>query len=165
VLAELVRGSLFPVLQSQRDAWLAQLPLLREVAGHTGMMYLEYAIPRMGHRIDSVVLVNGIILTIEFKIDAKEYLRGDIDQAYDYAIDLKYFHEASHDLPVVPILVASRAHARPFSLAPHPRVSGLYQTICTNAEDLASTWLLGSILGKLFQEPAKDLIHVLPRTD
>lgn len=140
VLAELVRGSLFSVLQSQRDAWLAQFPLLRRaLAGHKGMVYLEYAIPRMGHRVDAVVLVNGIVLTIEFKIDAKEYFRSDIDQAYDYAIDLKYFHEASHNLSVVPILVASRAKSKPFILAPHARVSGLYQTICTNAEDLAST--------------------------
>jgi len=140
VLAELVRGSLFSVLQSQRDAWLAQFPLLRKaLAGHTGMVYLEYAIPRMGHRVDAVVLVDGIVLAIEFKIDAKEYLRSDIDQSYDYAIDLKYFHEASHNLSVVPILVASRAKTKPFILVPHARVSGLYQTICTNAEDLTST--------------------------
>ena len=140
VLAELVRGNSFSVLQSQRDAWLAQFPLLRKaLAGNTGMVYLEYAIPRMGHRVDAVVLVNGIVLAIEFKIDAKEYFRSDIDQAYDYAIDLKYFHEASHNLSVVPILVASCAKAKPFTLAPHARVSGLYKTICTNAEDLAST--------------------------
>ncbi len=148
VLAELVRSSIFPVLQSQRDAWLAQLPLLRRsLAGHTGMLYLEFAIPRMGHRADAVVLVNGIVLAIEFKIDAKEYLRSDIDQAYDYAIDLKYFHEASHNLSVVPILVASRAGPRPFVLAPHPRVSGLYQTICTNAEDFAST--INRVIGQM----------------
>jgi hypothetical protein len=148
VLAELVRGSLFPVLQSQRDAWLAQLPLLRKaLAGHSGMMYLEFAIPRMGHRVDAVVLVNGIVLTIEFKIDAKEYLRSDIDQAYDYAIDLKYFHEASHNLSVVPILVASRAKTRIFLLAPHARVSGLCQPICTNAEDLAAT--INCVISKL----------------
>jgi hypothetical protein len=103
------------------------------------MVYLEFEIPRMGHRIDAVVLVNGIVLTIEFKIDAKEYIRSDIDQAYDYAIDLKYFHEASHNLSVVPILVASRAKTKPFILVANPRVSGLYQTICSNAENLAST--------------------------
>jgi hypothetical protein len=148
VLAELVRGSLFPVLQSQRDAWLAQLPFLRKaLAGHPGMIHLEYAIPRMGHRVDAVALVNGIVLAIEFKIDAKEYYRSDIDQAYDYAIDLKYFHEASHNLSVVPILVASCAKARPFIFTPHPRVSGLFQTICTNAEDLAST--INRVMGQV----------------
>jgi hypothetical protein len=139
VLAELVRGSLFPVLQSQRDAWIAELPLLRNaLAAHRGMVYLEFEIPRMGRRVDAVVIVNGIVLAIEFKMDAKEYSKSDIDQAYDYAIDLKYFHEASHNLSVVPILVASHAHERTLKLTPHPRVSGLYQTICTNAEDLTS---------------------------
>jgi hypothetical protein len=139
VLAELVRGSLFPVLQSQRDAWIAEVPLLRNaLAAHRGMVYLEFAIPRMGRRVDAVVIINGIVLAIEFKMDAKEYSKSDIDQAYDYAIDLKYFHEASHNLSVVPILVASHAHDRSFKLTPHTRVSGLYQTICTNAEGLAS---------------------------
>ncbi len=140
VLADLVRGSVFPVLQSQRDAWLAELFLLRRaLVGRTGMLYLEFAIPRMGQRIDAVVLVNGIILAIEFKIDATEHLRSDIDQAYDYAIDLKYFHEASHHLSVVPILVASRAKAKAFTCTPHARVAGLYQPICTNAEELVTT--------------------------
>ena len=148
VLAELVRGSSFAVLQSQRDAWIAELSLLRKaLTAHTGMVYLEYAIPRMGHRVDAVVMVNGIVLAIEFKMDAKEYLRSDVDQAYDYAIDLKYFHEGSHNLSVVPILVASRALARPFKLAPHTRVPGLYQTICTNAEDLATN--IDRVIGEL----------------
>jgi hypothetical protein len=151
VLAELVRRSPFPVLQSQRDAWLAQLPILRKaLAGHTGKMYLEFAVPRMGHRVDAVALVNGIVLAVELKIGSTEYLQSDIDQAYDYAIDLKYFHEASHELSVVPILVASHAGARSFVLAPHTRESGLFQTICTNAEDLAAA--INRILGQL---PAK----------
>jgi len=148
VLAELVRGSLFPILQSQRDAWLAELPFLRRaLASHTGMVYLEFAIPRMGHRVDAVVLINGIVLAIEFKIDAKEYFQSDVDQVYDYAIDLKYFHEASHNLSVVPILVASRAKTRLFLLTPHGRISGLCQPICTNAEDLAAT--INCVISKL----------------
>ncbi len=125
-----------------------ELPFLRRaLAGHIGNIYLEFTIPRMGHRVDAVVLVNGILLAIEFKIDVKEYFQGDIDQAYDYAIDLKYFHEGSHNLSVVPILVASEAIARPVILVPHARVAGLHQTICTNGEDLAST--INFIIGKL----------------
>lgn len=140
ILSKLVIGSSFPILQSQKDAWRAELPLLRRgLAGHSGMLYLEFEIPRMGHRVDAVVLINGIVLAIEFKIDAKEYSLSDIDQAYDYAIDLKYFHEGSHNLSVVPILMASLAKTRPFSLVSHTRVPGLYQPLCTNAEKLDST--------------------------
>jgi hypothetical protein len=74
VLAELVRSSSFSVLQSQRDAWLAEFSLLRKaLGGYAGTVYLEFEIPRMGHRVDAIVLVSGIVLAIEFKIDAKEY--------------------------------------------------------------------------------------------
>ncbi len=139
VLAELVRGSSFPVVQTQRDAWLTELPILRKaLAGHIGAVHLEFSIPRMGHRVDAVVLVNGIVLVIEFKIDAKEFSLADMDQVYDYAIDLKYFHEASHNLRVIPILVASRAKGRPLLVVHHGRVPGLYKTICTNADELPS---------------------------
>jgi len=151
VEAELINGSLFDILQSQRDAWMAEIQLLRKVlAGHDGKVYLEFAIPRMGHRVDAVVLINGIITAIEFKIGANKYLRNDIDQAYDYALDLKYFHEGTHNLPVVPILVASCAKKLSFSLVSHPRVHGLYQPVCANADNLAQT-----IRGIVHSLPAK----------
>jgi hypothetical protein len=156
VQAELLRRSLFDILQTQRDAWLAEISLLRKALdGHVGKVYLEFAIPRMGHRVDAVVLINGIVLAIEFKIDSKEYLLSDIDQAYDYAIDLKYFHEGSHNLSVVPLLVSSLAKCRPFLLVSHTRIAGLYQPICTNAEELAST--ISQVISEL---PAQ---HVDPK--
>lgn len=137
VLAELVRGSSFDVTEAQRDAWLAEMPILRRtLSSLTGMLLLEFSIPRMGQRVDAVVLVDGIILSIEFKIGAKEYSTEDIDQTYDYAIDIKYFHEGSHDLPVVPILVATHAKDKHSELVRHARVDGLFQTVCANAENL-----------------------------
>src|SRR5262249_28106493 len=36
-----------------------------------------------------------------------------IDQAWDYALDLKNFHEGSHAAPVVPILIATGASTSP----------------------------------------------------
>ena len=93
----------------------------------------------MGRRIDAVVLIDGIIISIEFKINANHYLQADIDQAYDYALDLKYFHEASHNATVVPILVASEAHALPIVFQQHTRIQGLYVPLCTNKNNLTST--------------------------
>jgi hypothetical protein len=150
VLAGLVRGSEFPVLEAQRDAWLAQLGILREAlatrgngdsaecdsAHRTGMVCLELVIPRMGRRVDAVVLFEGVVLAIEFKIDAQVFLRADVDQAFDYAADLKYFHETSHGLSVVPILVATQAASVPVRLDVHHMVPGLYRTVCTNARGL-----------------------------
>lgn len=137
VLAGLVRGSEFSVLEAQRDAWLMQLGVLRgALAGMTGMVYLELVIPRMGRRVDAVVLLEGVVLAIEFKCDAQAFLRADIDQAFDYAADLKYFHETTHALSVVPVLVATEAAAVPVRLEAHRGVPGLYRTVCTNARGL-----------------------------
>jgi hypothetical protein len=140
VLAQLVRGSAFTVLQSQRDAWLAQLPLLRNALRDlSGRVYLEFTVPRIGSRVDAIVLIRGLVFVIEFKVGAREFNAEDIDQAYDYAMDLKYFHEASHNLPVVPILVATDAGDWPFKLVEHKRITGLYQTVCSNAIALPGT--------------------------
>ncbi len=141
VLGVLARNSMFPILQTQRDAWLSQFQLLRDaLRGRKGKVYLEFEVPRIGHRIDTVVLLDGIVFAIEFKIEAQHYQRSDIDQAYDYAIDLKYFHEGSHNLNVVPILVATHAKTVPITIVAHQREQGLYKTVCTNAEGLRGTF-------------------------
>ena len=149
VLAQLVLGSDFPILQTQRDAWLAELSLLRSALnGHSGRIYLEFAIPRMGHRVDAILLIHGLVLVVEFKIGATEYTSADFDQAYDYAMDLKYFHEASHNLSVVPILVATQANPKPFRLVQHRRIAGLYETVCC---------------GKNLHETISQLLNALPQ--
>jgi len=137
VLAELVRGSAYPILQSQKDAWLEQLPILRHaLAEKTGAIHLEFSIPRMGHRADAVLLIEGVVIVLEFKIGEKAYLLSDVDQVFDYALDLKYFHEGSHNLSVVPVLVASQAKKPSIKLISHPTISGLYKPICVNGEGL-----------------------------
>ncbi len=138
VLSELVRGSEFPIQQTQRDAWLYELPLLRNsLVGFGGRIYLEFTIPRMGHRVDAIILINGILIVIEFKVGAKQHRTGDIDQIIDYALDLKYFHEGSHDLTLIPLVVATHASVMKGDLVPHQRIPGLFRTICINAEGLA----------------------------
>lgn len=140
VLSELVRGSEFPIQQTQRDAWLYELPLLRNaLVGHEGRIYLEFTIPRMGHRVDTIILINGILIVVEFKVGATQFHLGDIDQVYDYVLDLKYFHEGSHDLTVIPLVVATHSTITPVNLVPHQRIQGLFRTICINADGLAST--------------------------
>lgn len=137
ILAELVLGSTFSILEIQRNAWVKEISILRAALQNIdGWLSLEFDIPRMGRRIDAVIIINGIVIAIEFKIAADHYLLADIDQAYDYAIDLKYFHEASHNLTVIPLLVATNAPAKPLELQQHPRIPGLYRPILTNQTDL-----------------------------
>lgn len=74
-----------------------------------GDIIFEYTVPRIGTRIDIVLIVKGIIFLLEFKVGAKEYNRRSKDQVMDYALDLKYFHEQSKMVKIVSILVATKA--------------------------------------------------------
>lgn len=74
-----------------------------------GAIYFEYAIPRMGKRIDVLLIINSVLLVLEFKTGEKEYHGYHIDQVWDYTLDLKNFHETSHDKIIIPILVATNA--------------------------------------------------------
>jgi hypothetical protein len=77
----------------------------------TGALFLEFNIPRMGRRIDAVLLVGPVVFVIEFKVGESEFERAAVDQVWDYALDLKNFHEASHAVSIVPILIATGAMA------------------------------------------------------
>lgn len=109
ILGHLVENSGFDVLTSQRDAWLEEVVILRQqLAGIEGSIFFEFSIPRMGRRIDVVLLIGPVVFAVEFKVGADAFDRAAIEQAWDYALDLKNFHQASHYLPIVPILVATK---------------------------------------------------------
>jgi len=61
----------------------------------------------MGKRVDAVLLVGPVVFVVEFKVGAAILDRSAIEQVWDYALDLKNFHEASHHLPIVPIATAT----------------------------------------------------------
>jgi hypothetical protein len=110
ILGQLVRGSGFAIEQTQRDAWLEQVRILKNKLRDTeGRIYFEYAIPRMGKRIDVVLLLGSVIFVLEFKIGEKEFTRYALNQAWDYALDLKNFHETSRELFIAPVVIATNA--------------------------------------------------------
>ena len=114
IIGRLASNCDFPVRQTQRDAWLEQIRLLQgQLLGLNGSVFLEFSIPRMGRRIDAVLLINSIVFVIEFKVGDSVFDRAAVDQVWDYALDLKNFHEASHSASIVPILVATAASASP----------------------------------------------------
>ena len=61
----------------------------------------------MGRRIDVVLIIQSVVFVLEFKVGAKDFSANAIDQVFDYALDLKNFHETSHPLVVAPMLVAT----------------------------------------------------------
>jgi hypothetical protein len=110
ILGTLAKNGSFAILETQRDAWVAQIEFLRErLHGLSGAIFFEFSIPRMGRRIDVVLLIAGVVFVVEFKIGASTFDGAAIDQVWDYALDLKNFHEASHQLTIVPLLVATDA--------------------------------------------------------
>jgi hypothetical protein len=97
---------------TQLHAWRQQIALLRTaLAGLPGTcrVLFEYPLLRLGRRIDTVLLTEGAILVLEFKVGATSISVIDRQQTEDYALDLLNFHAESRAHPVVPILVATQA--------------------------------------------------------
>lgn len=118
ILGKLAQGNEFSLEQTQRDAWLEEIRILKKVLElHEGTVYFEYSIPRMGKRIDVVLVIDHIIFVLEFKVGEKEFPAYAIDQVWDYALDLKNFHETSHDCHIAPVLVATNADINVVTIA------------------------------------------------
>lgn len=111
ILGALAQLHGFSLEIQQRNAWQEQIRLLKNALADikTGRVFFEFSIPRMGKRADVVLLISGIIFVIEFKVGADKFDRVALEQVHDYALDLKNFHRGSHELPILPILVATKA--------------------------------------------------------
>lgn len=107
ILGELTRHHHFPVEAGQRQAWLRQIDVMRGALAGCGAftLHFEFAIPRMGKRADAVLILGRVIFVLEFKDGEADYAAAAIEQVEDYALDLKNFHEGSHDLAIVPVLI------------------------------------------------------------
>lgn len=98
----------------QINAWRKQITILKnQLTEFDGQIYFEFAIPRMGKRVDNIVITNNVAFIIEFKVGDGGYEKHAIEQVIDYTIDLKNFHEGSHDIKLIPVLVATNARSVP----------------------------------------------------
>lgn len=116
LFGELARKLPFALEPTQTVAWEYQIQHLRQlaIALPAAHFFMEFLIPRMGRRADLIVIHAGIIFVVEYKLGAQQFDRSSLDQVYGYGLDLKHFHETSHDRPVVPILVATELAACEF---------------------------------------------------
>src|SRR5438094_6554844 len=114
IVGQLTLNSSFDIDRTQAAAWLTEIEFLQpKLSDLEGSLFFEFNIPRMGRRIDVVLVIGPVIFAIEFKVGEKTFDRSAIDQVWDYGLDLKNFHEASHDASIVPILIATEATACP----------------------------------------------------
>jgi hypothetical protein len=137
----LAKHNTFTLEHTQRDAWLAEISILRNtLCNFQGKIYFEFSIPRMGQRIDTILLVGPVIFVLEFKIGEKVFTQYAFDQVWDYALDLKNFHEASHEQFIAPILIATKALSSEYVITPTQQNDKLLFPIKCN------TSMLGNVI-------------------
>lgn len=130
-------------LTTTREAWKSEITIMQNVIAtlndEKGQIIFEYDIPRLGKRMDIVLLFKGIVFCVEFKVGESKILEADIDQVLDYALDLKNFHKFSQDNVIVPILVATEYNSASTNIqmsvyddrVVNPFVTGKYGNVIT----------------------------------
>lgn len=127
-------------LTTTDEAWMGEIDILQHVLtpwkDENAQVIFEYEIPRLGKRIDVVLLLRGIIFCLEFKVGKKEALQADVEQVMDYALDLKNFHRFSHDRIIVPVLIPTNhvSTATVFQLSVYD--DQIYNPLISGAEHL-----------------------------
>ena len=97
-------------LVKQQDAWKNQIRILkRYLIDKTGYIIFEFSLSRVNMRIDVILLMDGIVYSLEFKNNNTRFEPDDIEQASAYGYALKNFYEANKDEYIVPILIATKA--------------------------------------------------------
>ncbi|MEZ6139335.1 MAG: DUF2075 domain-containing protein [Zavarzinella sp.] len=137
ILGILVQNSAHAIEATQRDAWMTEIKILQNVLKSypSGSVFFEYSVPRLGKRIDTVVITGSVVFVMEFKVGETGFNANAIDQVYDYALDLKHFHETSHDLYIAPILIATEATSAETIIRQTQHNDKLFEPIsCTPAQ-------------------------------
>lgn len=110
IFGEITVNDQFSAEDLQKNTWKKEIEILkRELSDFPkGHILFEYTIPRIGNRIDNVILYKGIVFLLEFKVGESTYPSYAIDQVTDYALDLSCFHKESRNKLLVPILVCTK---------------------------------------------------------
>src|ERR1035437_3263612 len=146
ILGTLAHNNEFSLEITQKESWLQEIKILKDVlVAHEGSIFFEYSIPRMGRRIDVVLIIKNVIFVLEFKVGEKEFLLSASDQVLDYSLDLKNFHETSHKHLIAPILIATEAKNVIPLISTTPHNDNLLFTIKTN------TSLLEEVINDVLQ--------------
>lgn len=141
ILGELLRFAAGDVELTQNNAWQEQIEVLKALvlpqAEHANAkLYFEYTIPRLGRRVDALLIVKHVLFVLEFKTGESQFNSAALDQVWDYALDLKHFHEASHELCIAPVLIPTKADPQPIALQHTLHADGLLRPIRASVMDL-----------------------------
>lgn len=119
----------------QINSWNQEITILKKQLSNVvnGRIIFEYTIPRMGKRVDVVILYNNIIYLLEFKCGDTVYHASTIDQVYDYALDLRNFQKESHDKLIANLIVSTNAPNKSFNIIEKERI---IEPICCNSNNI-----------------------------
>ncbi len=123
----------------QENAWEAEISILKNelsALNSDGRIIFEYTIPRMGKRVDTIILYENIVFILEFKVGDSEYRRSAYDQVFDYALDLQNFQKESHDKLLVPIIVSTDAEEKENQAILY---GNIMEPLCCNSSNITTT--------------------------
>jgi DUF2075 family protein len=144
IIGEIFRNGL-NIDNLQKQAWLKQIDILESALfNQKGHILFEVKIPRIGKRIDNVVIIDGVVYVLEFKTTNKyslddEILKSELEQVVDYAVDLKNFHEGSYKLDIVPILISNKRVVKEKDQKNEKYDDGIYFPIQISEMELTNT--------------------------
>jgi len=154
ILGDLALNHSHALEDSQKNAWIKQIEILKHSLKNipNGRLYFEFEIPRMGKRVDNILIIDDLIFVLEFKIGEKIYEKYAIEQVIDYCLDLQNFHEGSHSKKLVPVLIATQAGGieNNFEL-----INSLFEPLKANYQNL--TEVISDVLS-LSSGPAIDAV-------
>lgn len=141
ILGELTQHAGGDLDLTQNNAWQEEINILKalrlpEVEHATARIYFEYTIPRLGRRADVILIVDHVLFVLEFKAGESQFNVAALDQVWDYALDLKNFHDASHTICIAPVLIATKANYQAIELQRTLHDDNLIRPIRANPEGL-----------------------------
>ena len=111
IVGELTLASQHDINEEMSQSWVEEIKTLRDALlpySGRGSLFFEYNIPRMGRRADVIAVIDGVVFVLEYKTAEQRFHREAMIQVWDYALDLKNFHEGSRERIIIPILVAPK---------------------------------------------------------
>ena len=127
--------NIFDITPKTTYAWQGEIDVIKSsLDGLDGFIHFEYVIPRMGKRVDVLLVIQNVLFVVEFKVGSDAYDASSITQLIDYALDLKNFHEGSHKEIICPILISTEAQELNYSFALSD--DSIFEPILSNGQNL-----------------------------
>ncbi|GAB1408617.1 DUF2075 domain-containing protein [Thermomonas brevis] len=141
ILGELAQHAGGDLDLTQNNAWQEEIEVLKaldltDAQRESASIYFEYTIPRLGRRVDVILIIGHVLYVLEFKAGESQFHATALDQVWDYALDLKNFHDASHGICIAPVLVATNAPKQSFEPQVTLHDDGLLRPLRASPSDL-----------------------------